>query len=971
MIDVGHTLLGFQVKKALSIEEISSVYYELEHIETGANVVHIAADDQENLFSLCFKTHPSSSNGVAHILEHTVLCGSTHFPVKDPFFSMTRRSLNTFMNAFTGADFTCYPASSQLEKDFYNLLDVYLDACFFPNLKKESFLQEGHRLEFQDPTDPTSPLQYKGIVFNEMKGAMSNIDSRMWQAVSSNLFPDLTYAHNSGGDPAVIPELTYEELIEFHRTFYAPSRCTFFFYGNIPLENHLSFIEKKVLQNAEKLPPIPPLPKQTRFTKPKKIKERFPIDTKEITGKGIATFSWLTTDIAHQKDLLALQVLDSILMETDASPLRRALLESKLCTQADGFLDTEMSEIPYLIVCKGTNEKDSDALHSVIVSTLEKIAQEGIPPEMIEAAVHQLEFQRSEITGDSGPYGLTLFFRSVLSKQHGAAPEDSLTIHRLFKAILLEANNKEYFPSIIRKYLLDNPHSVTVQMIPDPECDEREKGKEEQRLKEIEHRLTDAEKKEIVTQAEELEAFQDREESLDCLPKLSREDIPEEPVLFTLNEMNYGATSIYHHETFTNHIFYIDILFDMPEMELEELPYLQLLISILTELGTKDYSFSENLHRMNLHTGGISSSVSLFEQSTKKDTSRPAFILRGKSLKRNTSHLLTLMKEFAFDVRFDEYDRLKELILQIHTYLEQRLTRNPMGYAMQMAHAPFSSHATVRNNFSGLPYVHFIRKLTNELDANIETIGKRLESIFKKLTQAGSTDIVISCDDAQFTTHKDELLSLFQREEEGSLPLWNIAYAPNEANSFIKTIASPVAFTAQAFSTILGVEKEGPALSVASSIFDNTTLHKRIREQGGAYGSGASYNPNTGSFHFYAYRDPHIKKSVDAFVESIEKGASGAFTTDEVDEAIFSLIQSYDSPCSPGSRGMTSYSNIRCGRTYDMRKRYRKRLLSVTKKEIQDAVTNHLLAAQRSAVTVSLCGESLAKKEDILPYSPI
>ncbi len=966
MYEVGQTLLGYRFTKAESIEEISCVYYELEHIASGATVIHIAADDPENLFSLCFKTYPESSNGVAHILEHTVLCGSRRFPVKDPFFSMTRRSLNTFMNAMTGADFTCYPAASQIEKDFYNLFDVYIDACFFPHLKKESFLQEGHRLEFTEGEDPSTPLQYKGIVFNEMKGAMSNVDARMWQAVSKHLVPDLTYAHNSGGDPAVIPELTYEQLLSFHRTFYAPSRCIFFFYGNLPIENHLAYLEKKVLSSAEKLPPLPPLPLQKRFEKPLFIQEPFPSSRGSDEPEGMLTISWLTAPIADQKDVLALQVLDSILMETDASPLRRALLESRLCTQADGALDTEMSEIPYLVVCKGVRSKDVQKLSDILFESLEQVAKDGIPPEMIEAAVHQLEFQRSEITGDYGPYGLTLFFRSALAKQHGAVPEESLMIHRLFKALLLEAQNKEYFPNIIRKYFLENPHRVTVEMVPDEMCAQREKEAESAKLRTIETSLSDEEKQQLVEQAQRLETFQQEEEPLECLPKLERADIPEDPVLFPLHESKYDALTLFHHDTFTNHILYVDVLFDMPEIHKEELPYLQLLISLLPELGTGTSTYAENLHEMNLYTGGISSSISLFEQWTQPDQSRPAFILRGKSLARNSKKLIELLRKYAFEGRFDEKERIRELILQIHTHLEQKLTRSPMGYAMQMAHASFSSHATIQNNFSGLPYLLFIRNLVKNIETNLSDTCEKLGALYARLTSVGNVDCVISSDQALFEDVKDDLTQAFNTTHEKNGSPWSTTMPPQSVSSHCIAIESPVAFTAQAFRTVVGSDPLAPALSVATSIFDNTTLHRRIREQGGAYGSGCSYNPSSGYFHFYAFRDPHLKRTEKAFREAIEKGAEGAFSSEDIDEAVFSLIQSYDSPCSPGSRAMAGYTHLRTGRDFALRKQYRQTLLSVTKEDVIEAIKKHLLPEHQNAVFISLCGKDLATKEAFL-----
>ncbi len=351
---IGERYGDFVVTKCLEISELNCTLKELKHEPSGAQVMHIANDDPENLFCLSFKTYPASSNGAAHILEHTVLCGSRKFPVKDPFFSMNKRSLNTFMNALTGSDFTCYPAASLNEKDFYNLMDVYIDAVFHPELKKMSFLQEGHRLEFTDPKDPKTPLEYKGIVFNEMKGSLSSVDTRLWHALMQSLVPDLPYAFNSGGDPRFIPELTYPELIAFHETFYHPSRCLFFFYGNLPLRQHLDFIAEKALKNVPSLPPIPPLKKQRRFTAPIHREMRYPVSESDaLSERAIIAFSYLTAELLDQEEVLALSVLDCVLMETDASMLKSALMESGLCIHAEGYMDTEMSEVPYAMSVKG------------------------------------------------------------------------------------------------------------------------------------------------------------------------------------------------------------------------------------------------------------------------------------------------------------------------------------------------------------------------------------------------------------------------------------------------------------------------------------------------------------------------------------------------------------------------------------------------------------------------------------------
>lgn len=418
LTEEGEKYGNFSLIKSQYIEELKAELKQLVHTPSGAQVMHIENDDPENVFCLSFKTLPENSNGAPHILEHTVLCGSRKYPVKDPFFSMTRRSLNTYMNALTGADFTCYPAASQIEKDFYNLLSVYLDAVFHPLLKEMSFLQEGHHLEFANHLDPSSPLEFKGIVYNEMKGALTSTDSRIWHAMIKELAPDLTYAHNSGGDPIEIPNLSYEQLIEFHDAFYHPSRCLFYFYGNFPLKKHLDFIEEHALHKALPQPPLKGIGFQKRFKAPKKDAMPYPTsETQDLEKKHIHAFAWLTTPLLNPDVLLALIVLDSILMDTDASPLKKALLDTKLCVHADSYLDVEMTEIPFMLILRECGEK-ADPLEKALFQALKNIAREGIEYELVESTIHQLEFARTEIGGGE----LTLWSHPLhaLSPRHAA-----------------------------------------------------------------------------------------------------------------------------------------------------------------------------------------------------------------------------------------------------------------------------------------------------------------------------------------------------------------------------------------------------------------------------------------------------------------------------------------------------------------------------------------------------------------------
>lgn len=948
---VGDKHKEFTFTKALPIEELQMVLYELEHGPTGVRVVHLNADDPENLFCLSLQTLPNDSTGVAHILEHTVLCGSKKFPVKDPFFSMTRRSLNTFMNAMTGADFTCYPASSQVEKDFYNLLEVYLDAVFFPELKEMSFLQEGHRFEF----DPD--LMYKGVVYNEMKGSLSSPETRLWHEVSKYLTPDLTYAFNSGGDPKEIPNLTYEGLKEFHATYYHPSRCIFFFYGDLPLGKHLDFIYKHALKESEKLPPLPKLPKQKRFTAPVTKQGHYPA----TEGKGFVTFAWLTATIDNQEDALALAALDSILMETDASPLKLALLKSGLCTQADGYLDTEMSELPYAIICRDCDHGKVEELKTVLFKSLEEICNQGISEEKIEAAIHQLEFSRLEITGDEGPFGLTLFFRSVLPMQHGSLPENALTVYTQFKNLRLLASNPGYFPGLITKYLLGNPHFLTHIFSPDAKLEQREQEEEKEKLKKIESSLSE---EEVRKQTKKLEAYQEKTESqsLKCLPKINLTDVPKEVHEYCLDHEQDGQLTVFHHECFTNHIAYAKLLFDLPKLTEEDLPYLQLFSSILPELGTGGRDYRTNLDYINAHLGDFGTSLSLYPQIGDPQTITPSFGLKGKALTRNIGKLFKLFTDVCRGPDLSDKERIKELILQIHTSLENRLNRSAISYAIQRSVANNTQGSFLGEKMSGLPYFQFIRQLTANLDGQLDKTISKFEELNRHLFHLTSPQLILSCDEKQYRIlTKEKFFDLDKLPAKPFTP-WENLKPPSDSPSEGKIISTPIAFSAYGLSVPNIIDPASPALSVSTDLLENTFLHKKVREQGGAYGCRANYNPTMGNYYFYSYRDPHVRVTYEAFQEGIERLAAGKFIDRDLVEAKLGVLQGLDSPVSPGSRAYVAYNQFREGQTTQLRQDFRDHLMTTTKDEVIDAVKTHLKGKEGRKVTFG--GENLMNNEN-------
>ena len=966
----GDTHADFIVTKCVPLPELNCILRELQHLPTGAQVMHIGNDDPENLFCLSFQTFPSNSNGAAHILEHTVLCGSRRFPVKDPFFSMSRRSLNTFMNALTGSDFTCYPAASQVEKDFYNLLDVYLDAVFHPELKRLSFLQEGHRLEFADPKDPATTLEYKGIVFNEMKGNLASVDTRLWHALMAELVPDLPYAYNSGGDPKEIPNLTYAELIAFHETYYHPSRCLFFFYGDLPLKKHLDFLSEKALKGVQQLSPIPTLPRQRRFSVPVRKEMRYPVsESDDLSHRTIVTFGFLTTSLVDQEEVLAMSVLDSILMETDASLLKAALLETKLCIQAEAYLDTEMSEVPYAIVCKGCAPENIEMLESALKKALVTIIEQGIPTHLIEAAIHQLEFSRLEISGDHAPFGLTLFMRSALTKQHGCNPENSLLVHSLFEKLLAKIKDVDYLPGLLKKYLLENPHTVRLVMHPDPSLSSEETKQEHLRLQEIQKSLPKETIAKILKQSQDLAAYQKQTEnqSLDCLPKVSLGDVSPIARDFQLKQHHAGNLTIYHHDCFTNHIVYADLIFDLPHIDDKDLPLVHLLTSLIPEIGSGNRHYVQNLEYIQAHTGGIGASCALHVQINDPKQAKPSFNLRGKALHRKMDKLFSLMRDTLLHLRLDEKSRIEEILMQLRDAQLNRLNRQAMRYAIQLALSGFSSAAHISEAWYGLRYFKTIEQISKNLSKNLDSLIETLCRLKEQLFTLHNLHLVLSCSKEMFLEiQKNGFYGLADLPSRGQFQPWKIDFPVQPQGSQARTIASQVAFNVEAFKSVTYLHPFAPALTVAAVLFDNKILHRRIREQGGAYGCGATYSSSLGHFNFHSYRDPHIAASLKTFSGAIDEIAAGKFTEQDLEEAKLGVIQQFDTPISPGSRGLAAYSWLRDGKTKEMRQAFRDRLLNLTPQELKHAVEMELLPQKNQGITVCFAGKELIEKENTL-----
>jgi presequence protease len=468
---LGQKIGGYTVLRLEALKQVAGQFVELRHEATGARHIHIACDDDNNAFNVTFPTVPKDSTGVAHILEHIVLAGSEKYPVRDPFFSMTARSLSTFMNAFTSSDWTAYPFSTRNKKDFDNLLEVYLDAAFFPRISEESFKQEGWRFEFAESQNPDSPLEYKGVVYNEMKGAMAEPGSVLYKTVYGAIFPDLTYANNSGGDPLHIPDLTHRQLKDFHATHYHPSNAYFVTYGNFDLTPTLEMIERNVLGRFSKLKNDWSIPNQPRFTAPRRVEGSYAVAPDgPLERKAQVVLTFLTTFVGDSLEMLGLSVLNRVLMSNANSKLRQALIESGLgsaLSDVNGLSDSTREAI-FSAGLKDVNESDAEKIEALVLKTLRKVVRDGIDEAAVDAAIHRLEIESKEVSNAQFPFALKLVFDVVGAYVYGGDPYKQLQFDSDLAKLEAARKGGGYFEGLIEKYFLNNPHRSLTVLKPDP-----------------------------------------------------------------------------------------------------------------------------------------------------------------------------------------------------------------------------------------------------------------------------------------------------------------------------------------------------------------------------------------------------------------------------------------------------------------------------------------------------------------------
>lgn len=981
-IRIGDNLSGCVVQRVVALEEIRVVFYSLRHEGTGASHVHISTEDEENCFSVAFKTVPADSTGVAHILEHTVLCGSRNFPVRDPFFSMLKRSLNTFMNAFTASDWTMYPFCTQNKKDFFNLMDVYLDAAFFPKIAALSFKQEGHRLEVEMPSgkDGERLLVYKGVVYNEMKGAMSSPDQVCGRSLLNALYPDTTYRFNSGGDPAVIPTLTHEQLVAFHQRHYHPSNAFFYTYGNLPLKENLSFIADKILNRFERIDPKTVVPSQPRWPAPREATYYYPFSAQEDPAKKHqACLAWLTSDIQDTFEVLTLTLLEEILLGNSASPLRKALIDSGLGTAlSDGTgFDADNRDTMFACGLKDVGGDAAPAVEKIVFDTLRQLTETGIDTMLVEGAIHQLEFRQKEITNAPYPYGLKLLMRFCGSWFHGGDPVNHLLLDESLSRLRREMAAGGFFEGRIKKYFLDNPHRVRFTLSPDQTLAEEEIRRVADELQVIRAGLSSADLSRIEADAKALVALQESQENVSVLPTLEREDIPPS-VKSILESPPYENIAGACYNQPTNGILYFSALAGISGLSGALLSWVPFFCHAFTKVGTKRHDYSEMARRMDLYTGGIGMAPSARTRYDAAGTCLPFVVLDGKCLSRNIGNMMDILAEYIGEIDFFDSGRLKQLLMEYRAGLESMVINNGHRLAMSLAARRFSPQAALSETWGGIHQLQFIKRFTDDLsDGALVTLSETLSVIRSALYTGGNVQTAWIGEDAslKLAAVAGKNLQACLGVGAGSSNLRRNEGAPAFDPPRIElgdgipregwSTTSSVSFVAQMFETVRLQHPDAPALSVIAKMLRSLYLHREIREKGGAYGGFALFSPENGLFGFASYRDPHIVATLNAFAGAAAFIRSGKFTDEDVKEALLQVCSELDRPDPPGPSAKKAFMRKFVSLSDEDRKQYKANLLALTREEVV-AVAGRYFDPDRAGQAVAvISGEEQLKAANV------
>ncbi|KAK9465224.1 peptidase M16C associated-domain-containing protein [Lipomyces arxii] len=935
---VGTRLHGYEVSKSKHVPELDLVALKLRHLPTGAEHLHVARDDDNNVFSIAFKTNPPDATGVPHILEHTTLCGSEKYNVRDPFFKMLNRSLANFMNAMTASDYTYYPFATTNEADFANLRDVYLDATLHPLLRKLDFLQEGWRLEHADPTNRESPLTFKGVVYNEMKGQMSDSSYLFYIRFQESIYPSL---NNSGGDPAKITNLTYDGLKSFHAKNYHPSNAKVYTYGNFPLEHHLEHLDSMFSQ-------FTPSPRDVevkypiKLTETKRVIEEGPIDPLSDPARQFKTsLTWFLGPSYDLYDGLCLSIVTSLLTDGHASPLYQALIESDLGTDfsPNTGLDTSSPVNIFSVGLQGVAEENLTVVEETIRNVMQKTYTEGLDLNRVEGILHQAELYRKHKVAN---FGMNLLNRIVSGWFNNVDPLEMLEWNSYVTRLREDLKKPRFLESYMEKYLLADSPVFAYTMVPKENYSVALSKEEEDRLQSRVVNLTDADKENVYELGVELLQKQNEKEDLSSLPTLHLADIPLEMKRTELEHVRVENVPLQLHAAPTNGLTYMHGLMSLQDIPEDLHQYLPLFAEALTNLGTISKTMAELEEEIKLKTGGISVAIHLCNEPADIDSWKLSLALSGYSLEKDLDEVFRLLTVLLTETNFDNYEKLRTLIRGMASGAADEIASNGHAYAIRAAASVLTPRATLAEKLSGMEQVKFVAKLDAYTDEQLPLISEKLKQIAAIAIANNQLKVALTCSQdamesttpavAKFVTGLPPVKS-----SGGSVA--KVVASGELASTFYK-MPFQVNYVGIGIRGVPYDHPDGAPLQVLSNLLTRKYLHAEIREKGGAYGGGATYDAMSGVFGFYSYRDPNPENTLRTAATVGEFAVSYEWTDRDLEEAKLGIFQGIDAPISADKEGLVLFMN---GITDDMRQQRRERLLRVSVEDIKDVAKRYLV----------------------------
>ena len=911
-----YDLTAYEVIQKEDLSDIKSQGFLLKHKKSGARILLMENDDENKVFYIGFRTPPSDSTGVPHIMEHSVLCGSRDFPVKDPFVELVKGSLNTFLNAMTYPDKTVYPVASCNDKDFQNLMHVYMDAVFYPNIYQhdEIFRQEGWSYKLDQPD---GELTVSGVVYNEMKGAFSSPEGVLDRVILNTLFPDTSYANESGGDPDVIPELTYEQFLDFHRKYYHPSNSYIYLYGDMNMEEKLRWLDEKYLSDFDTAEVDSEIQYQEPFSEMREVVKEYSITSGEsVEDKTYLSWNKAIGTSLDEKLYLAFQILDYALLSAPGAPLKKALVDAGIGKDIMGSYDNGVYQPLFSVIAKNANVEQKEEFIRVIEDTLRGIAENGMDKKALRAGINYYEFRFREADFGNYPrglmYGLQLYDSWLYDETKPFIHMQAIPTFEFLKSQV----DTGYFEGLIRNYLLENTHGAVVIIRPEQGRTARMDRELAEKLQAYKESLSPEEVQKLVDDTHELEQYQEEEsspEDLAKIPVLKREDISREIAPIYNDEMEIGGVKLVHHNVETNGIGYVTMMFDLSGIREELLPYVGILQSVLGIIDTTNYEYGELFNEINIHTGGIGTSIELYTDVTKvkEKEFRATFEMRGKALYPKMDVLFSMMREILMESRLDDEKRLKEILAMLKSRLLASFLSSGHTTAALRALSYTSPMSKFKDDTDGIGFYEAVKVIEEDFEGQKETLIRNLKEIARRIFRADNLMLSYTSSEEglepmtkAFAAVKDSLYTGGEMTDEACV------LHCRKRNEGFKT-SSKVQYVARVGNFIDGGQKYSGTLQILKVILGYDYLWQNIRVKGGAYGCMSNFN-RIGDAYLISYRDPNLERTMEVYEGVVDYLKNFNVSDRDMNKFIIGTMSSLDRPMNPaakGARSMNLYMN--------------------------------------------------------------